>query len=176
MLCCCAVGQLKYQYCFVSPGTPLVASHAVTQNGSSQRRCCSTDVTEWLGKFPRRWWGLSTPCRTKTRRQCAAAGENLEAGPPSLLPPSQCRQLPPPLQCSPIIVRLASPPACRFTGPFEFTIPVTLTTETENAFKLLTLKTPPQQTRPLQESRQQPPAAAPPPQEPYRQSGDKTAG
>ncbi len=53
--------------------------------------------------------------------------------------------------------------ACSCSGPFEFTAPVVLTAETENAFRLLALKELPQQAAPpvpLQ------PRQPPPPQQP----------
>lgn len=57
--------------------------------------------------------------------------------------------------------RLRPPLPGRFAGPWDFTAPTVVTAETENAFRLLTLKTPPPQTQPLHPRQ---PAAAPPPQ------------
>ena len=94
--------------------------------------------------------------------RCAPRGR----GPPPAGPAAARRNLVLP-SCS----RRALSVAPRFAGPYEFKAPVELTAETENAFKLLTLKAPPQQTQPLQPRRQ--PAAAgaaaqAPPQQPQQ--------
>ncbi|KAL4856507.1 ATP-dependent DNA helicase Q-like 4A [Chlorella vulgaris] len=57
----------------------------------------------------------------------------------------------------------------RFAGPYSFTAaPLTLTADAENAFKLLSLSTLPQQVQPAQPRRQPPAAALPPPQQQQR--------
>lgn len=77
-------------------------------------------------------------------------------------PPAAALALP---SCS----RLCPSSARRFAGPYEFKAPVELNAETENAFRLLTLKAPPPQTQPFQ-PRRQPTAAGPaPPQQPQQQ-------